>query len=64
MTGKELIEMIHKNNAEDLQIMLFDQDGGIACWHYPATGLDICVIDKNDEHFSSLNGNEKVAVIQ
>ena len=64
MTGKELIELIKKNNAEELQIMLIDQDGGIANWHYTPTELEIGTIDKNDKHFTGWNGNEKVAIIR
>ena len=63
MTGKELINLIQKNKAEELQIMLFDQDGGFACWHYPATQLEIGTVDKDDKNYSSLNGNEKVAIL-
>lgn len=63
MTGKELIELIRKNNAEELQIMLIDQDGGMANWHYAPTKLDIETVDKNDKHFTGSNGNEKVAIL-
>ena len=63
MTGKQLIDLIKNNDAENLQIMLIDADGGMSCWHYPATDLQIYKVNKNDEHFSSFDGNEYVAVI-
>lgn len=63
MTGKELIELIRENNAEELQIMLVDEDGGMANWHYVPTELVIGTVDKNDKHFTGFNGNEKVAIL-
>ena len=46
MTGKELIELIQKNNAEELQIMLIDQNSGFACEKFPAKEFQI-EVDKN-----------------
>ena len=63
MTGKELINLIRDNNAEDLPIMLYDQDGGMGLWHYPVTELTIDHIDTNDKHFISYKDGKKVAVI-
>ena len=63
MTGNELIELIHKNNAEDLQIMLYVTDSGIALWHYPAEGLSVEKLEKDGRKYIPCNDGEKVAVV-
>ena len=64
MTGKELIELIRKNNAEDLQIMLFDSDGGFALWHYLAEGLSVEKVKKDGRNYIPCDNGEKVAIVR
>ena len=41
MTGKDLIEFIQANNAQDLEIMLLDIESGWDCEKYKATEIEV-----------------------